>query len=202
MSSASTAPSGRPARSRTASTPGVRCAPHGEGQGGGAPELAEGRRLRPRRLDRLLRQPHRPAVPRGGRQPRRRQPRSRAARGSLWNAAGRCASSASSHTRSVGACSPALLGIPLVLGAGAASGQHGVVRPKERIAALGFSEGDTATLDVATSSTPSPAGNSATGSLGSTGSRRCPTCGRTRARGACTRSRATSAGTATARSAT
>ena len=53
------------------------------------------------------------------------------------------------------------------------SGRPGGVRPEERIAALGFSEADTATLP-ATSSTPSRVGSSGTGSRGSTGSRRCP----------------------------
>ena len=53
-----------------------------------------------------------------------------------------------------------------------------------------------------TSSTPSRAASSATGSAGSTGSRRSATCSRTPTRGGCSRSPATSAGTATARSAT
>ena len=43
---------------------------------------------------------------------------------------------------------PALLGIPLVLGAGAAVWAARGVRPEERIAALGFSEADTATLSA------------------------------------------------------
>ena len=47
---------------------------HGEGRRGD-PRARRRARLRPRRLDRVLRQPHRPAVSRGGRQPCRRQPR-------------------------------------------------------------------------------------------------------------------------------
>ena len=51
------------------------------GQGGRRARAGRARGHRSRRVDRVLGQPQRPAVPRGRRQPGRRQPRPRAARG-------------------------------------------------------------------------------------------------------------------------
>ena len=65
-----------------------------------------GARTRPGRLDRLLRQPHRPAVPRGGRQPGRRQSRPGAPADRGRARAGRCSSSTSSPTRPCGGSIP------------------------------------------------------------------------------------------------
>ena len=47
---------------------------HGDGKAAAIRELADAGGLRSRRIDRVLRQPHRSAVPRGGRESRRRQP--------------------------------------------------------------------------------------------------------------------------------
>ena len=152
------------------------------GESGGAPRARRRARLRPRRLDRVLGQPHRPAVPRGGRQPDRRQSRPAAARD---RARPRLADPPLRRAR-----------LPV---------QARVRGPPDRAArdpararrrrgrlgsstACGLKSGSRRSASPTptpprlppTSSTPSRAGSSGTGSPGSTGSRRCPTCGRTR----------------------
>ena len=95
---------------------------HGEGKAAAIRELAEQEGFDLAAVDRVLGQPHRPAVPGGGRTSGRRQPRPGARAGSPPTAAGRCSSSASSPIRrSRGRLHPALLGIPLALGVGAAA---------------------------------------------------------------------------------
>ena len=180
-SSASTARSDRSARSWTASTPAARSAR--------ATATARRRRsassraggLRPRRLDRVLRQPHRPAVPRGGRPPGRRQPGPRAApdRGRA-RLAGARVQRARLSGRAAG-CGRRCSGSRSCSAPAPPSGPRAGVRPEERDRrALGFAEADDARRSPPTSTTPSGAASSGTGSRGSTGSRRCPTCSRMR----------------------
>ena len=120
-------------------------------QGGGDPRARRAGGLRPRRVDRVLGQPHRPAVPRGGRAIRSPSIPTASCAGSPPSAAGRCSSSATcAYPPDVRRLHPALLGLPLVLGAGAAVwAARDAVQPEEaraRLAALGFAADDVETL--------------------------------------------------------
>ena len=134
----------------------------GEGRGGARARRAGGHR--PRRLDRVLRQPHRPAVPRGGRATPSPSTRTGSCAGSRPSAAGRCSRSTSSPIRASSRLPPALIGHPARRSARAPrSGPHAPCGLRSAIAALGFSAA-TRRRSPTTSTTPSRAASSATGS--------------------------------------
>ena len=150
------------------------------------------------------RQPHRPAVPRGGRATPSSSTPTASCGGSRRSATGPCSSSASSPIRRCGGSARRCSGSRSCSAPARPSGRRGAVRPEpDSGSRRSASPRPTPPRSRRTSSTPSRAASSATGSRGSTGSRRCPICEPdAQPAAAARRAPATSAGTATARSAT
>ena len=145
--SASTARSGRCARCATARTRASALrALHAENKARVRARARGAQRLRPRRVHRVLGQPHRPAVPRGGRQAGRRSTPTASCAGSPASAAGRCSSSArSAYPHARRRVPPVVWAAPARRSARGARRRGGDVDAEEALARLrarGFSEED------------------------------------------------------------
>ena len=119
---------------------------HGDGKAAAVPRARVPGRLRPRSVDRVLRQSHRSAVPRSRREPPSSSTRTGSCDGSLKTGAGRCSNTTNPRIRPRRGYGRRCSASRSCSAQARQSGWPAGVLPEERIAALGFSEADTATL--------------------------------------------------------